>query len=55
MPNNLNPDSFDFARTYPSTEGISAIAMLIIFVGFILFTLYIIIRVRKSLKDDERA
>jgi hypothetical protein len=50
----LNPSKSGLAQTYISTNHISNNLAIYISVVFLTFLLYIIFRVRKSIKDDKK-
>lgn len=51
---NTNPTKGAFARPYDSSQGMSSNLLIIMLLGLALFTLYIVYRVWKSIRDEER-
>lgn len=51
---NTNPTKGTFARPYDSSQGMSSNLLIIMLLGLALFTLYIVYRVWKSIRDEER-
>jgi hypothetical protein len=50
----FNPDLPELGKPYDSTQGLTTNVQLFILIFGLAFILYIILKVRKSLKDEKR-
>ena len=50
----LNPRKGTFSVPHDSVSGVPPTAAMIVTAGFLIFVVYVILRVRKSIKDDEK-
>jgi hypothetical protein len=48
----MNPSKNSFTQVQSATEGIPNELVIFVSIAFILFIMYVIYRVRKSLRDD---